>query len=147
MFLDKRKSPSRAKVAGPNSDINITPYVDILLVLLIIFMVIQPLTQYDLEARVPQKPPEDIPQNVIVKSDAIVVSIANDGMLRINQDLVRLGELGSRLFDIYSARANKNMFIQADDNLPFGDVVKVIDIAKGAGVGDIGLMIRLEEGQ
>jgi biopolymer transport protein ExbD len=121
--------------------------VDILLVLLIIFMVIQPLTQYDLKARVPQKPPEDIPQNVIVKSDAIVVGISNDGLLRINQDLVRLGELGSRLFDIYSARANKNMFIQADDNLPFGDVVKVIDIAKGSGVGDIGLMSRPEEGK
>ncbi len=152
MFLDKRKSPGNpltraARVAGPNSNINITPYVDILLVLLIIFMVIQPLTQYDLKARVPQKPPEDIPQNVIVKSDAIVVGISNDGLLRINQDLVRLGELGSRLFDIYSARANKNMFIQADDNLPFGDVVKVIDIAKGSGVGDIGLMIRPEEGK
>ena len=132
---------------GPNSDINITPYVDILLVLLIIFMVIQPLTQYDLKARVPQKPPEDIPENVIVKSDAIVISVSNDGLLRINQDPVRLGQLSSRLFDIYSARANKNMFIQADDDLPFGDVVQVIDIAKGAGVGDIGLMTTKAEGE
>jgi len=60
---------------GPKSDINITPYIDILLVLLIIFMVIQPKTQYDLKARVPQKPPEEIEQNVIIKSDAIVVSL------------------------------------------------------------------------
>ncbi len=122
------------------SDINITPYIDILLVLLIIFMVIQPTTQYDLEARVPNKPPEDVPENVIVKSDAIVVTIDPDGSLRINQDPVLLSQLGSRLFDIFSARANKNMFVQADDDLPFGDVVKVIDIAKGAGVGDVGLM-------
>ncbi len=125
---------------GAKSDINITPYIDILLVLLIIFMVIQPTTQYDLEARVPNKPPEDVPDNVIVKSDAIVVTIDPDGSLRINQDPVLLGELGSRLFDIFSARANKNMFVQADDDLPFGDVIKVIDIAKGAGVGDVGLM-------
>ena len=125
---------------GPNSDINVTPYIDILLVLLIIFMVIQPTTQYDLEARVPNRPPEDIPENVIVQSDAIVVAMSQDGGLRINQDPVTLAELGARLFDVFSARANKNMFIQGDGDLPFGDVVKVIDVAKGAGVGDIGLM-------
>lgn len=125
---------------GPTSDINITPYIDILLVLLIIFMVIQPTTQYDLEARVPQKLPEDMPENVVVKSDAIVVSIDSTGALRINQDAVTLQQLGARLFDIYSARANKNMFIQGDSDLAFEEVVRVIDIAKGAGVGDVGLM-------
>jgi biopolymer transport protein ExbD len=132
-------------VSGPKSDINITPYIDILLVLIIIFMVIQPLTQYDLEARLPQKSPEELPENVIVKSDAIVISIDAQGGLRINQDPVNLNQLGQRLFDIYSARANKNMFIQGDGNLPFADVVRVIDIAKGSGVGDIGLLTA-EEG-
>ncbi len=125
---------------GPKSDINVTPYIDILLVLLIIFMVIQPTTQYDLRARVPDKPPEDLPENVIVKSDAIVVAVSQDGSISINQDPVLLAQLGSRLFDIYSARANKNMFIQANRELPFGDVIRIIDIAKGSGVGDIGLM-------
>ncbi len=126
--------------AGPKSDINITPYIDILLVLLIIFMVIQPTTQYDLEARVPEKPPEDLPENVVVKSDAIVVAMSLDGEISINQDPVSLNQLGTRLFDIYSARANKNLFVQAHDELPFGTVIRVIDLAKGAGVGDIGLM-------
>lgn len=125
---------------GPKSDINITPYIDILLVLLIIFMVIQPRTQYDLDARVPQKPPEDLAQNIVVKSDAIVISLNSSGLLRINSDPVTLDQLGAKLFDIYSARANKNMFIQGDADLPFGDIVRIIDIAKGAGVGDIGLM-------
>ena len=128
---------------GPSSDINITPYIDILLVLLIIFMVIQPTMQYDLKARVPQDAP-DIPENVIIKSDAIVVSIGSDGSIRINQDPVAMDKLGLRLFEIYSARANKNMFVQANEDLPFGDVVNVIDIAKGSGVGDVGLMIEGE---
>ena len=129
-----------SRTAGPKSDINITPYIDILLVLLIIFMVIQPTTQYDLRARVPEKPPEDLPENVVVKSDAIVVAVSLDGEISINQDPVSLNQLGTRLFDIYSARANKNLFVQAHDELPFGTVIRVIDLAKGAGVGDIGLM-------
>ena len=124
------------------NDINITPYIDILLVLLIIFMVIQPTTQYDLEARVPQKLRDDLPQNLIIKTDAIVVQIDPTGALRINQDAVLLDQLGARLFDIYSARANKNMFILGDPSLPFGDVIRVIDIAKGSGVGDVGLMLE-----
>ena len=125
---------------GPNSEINITPFIDILLVLLIIFMVIQPMVQYDLQARVPQKLPDQLPQDLIIKSDAIVVSIDRQGSYRINQAAVTFDQLGTRLFDIYSARANKNMFILGDVDLAFDDVVKVIDIAKGAGVGDIGLL-------
>ncbi len=127
---------------GPKSDINITPYIDILLVLLIIFMVIQPTTQYDLRARVPEEPPEDLPEDIIIKSDAIVVSIASNGALQINSEPVTLERLGARLFEIYAARANKNLFVQANEDLPFGDVIRVIDIAKGAGVGDVGLMIE-----
>lgn len=128
---------------GPKSDINITPYIDILLVLLIIFMVIQPKTQYDLDARVPQKPSDEmVEQNVRILSDAIVVSLDARGSLLINSDPVTLDQLGTRLFDIYKQRSNRNMFIQGDPDLSFGDVVRIIDIAKGAGVGDVGLMTR-----
>lgn len=133
---------SKGSAMGPKSEINITPYIDILLVLLIIFMVIQPTTQYDLRARVPEEAPEDIPQDVIIKSDAIVVVIASNGAIQINNEPVTLDRLGARLFEIYSARANKNMFVQASEDLPFGDVIGVIDIAKGSGVGDVGLMIE-----
>jgi biopolymer transport protein ExbD len=123
------------------SDINVTPYIDILLVLLIIFMVIQPTDQYDLEARVPQKSQkEELPKNVKVITDTIVVSIDAQNNLMINADPVTMDQLGPRLFDIYSARANKNMFIRGARDLPFGSVVKIIDVAKGAGVGDIGLI-------
>ena len=125
------------------SDINITPYIDILLVLLIIFMVIQPVDQYDLEARVPEKSQDEelLKQKKIkVVSDTIVVSIDDKSNLLINADPVTLDQLGPRLFQIYSARQNKNMFIRGSKDLPFGTVVKVIDVAKGAGVGDIGLI-------
>ncbi len=126
--------------SGPNADINVTPYIDILLVLLIIFMVIQPTIQYNLEARVPDKPDEEMPKDVIVQTEAIVISVNPDGTVAVNQEPVPIAQLGTRLFEIYSARANKNMFVQADQSLPFGDVIRVIDIAKGAGVGDVGLM-------
>lgn len=126
--------------SGPTADINVTPYIDILLVLLIIFMVIQPTIQYNLEARVPDKPDEEMPKDVIVQTEAIVISVNPDGTVAVNQEPVPIAQLGARLFEIYSARANKNMFVQADQSLPFGDVIRVIDIAKGAGVGDVGLM-------
>ncbi|HEY2932580.1 MAG TPA: biopolymer transporter ExbD [Acidobacteriota bacterium] len=126
---------------GPKSDINVTPYIDILLVLLIIFMVIQPVDQYDLEARVPEKSEkQELPKNVKIITDTIVVSIDEKSNLMINADPVTMEQLGPKLFDIYSARPNKNMFIRGAKDLPFGSVVKVIDIAKGSGVGDIGLI-------
>ncbi|MBI3940389.1 MAG: biopolymer transporter ExbD [Acidobacteria bacterium] len=129
------------------SDINVTPYIDILLVLLIIFMVIQPVDQYDLEARVPEKSQdEELLKNKKIKiiTDTIVVSIDANSNLMINADPVTLDQLGSRLFQIYSARSNKNMFIRGAKDLPFGTVVKVIDVAKGAGVGDVGLITEEE---
>lgn len=126
---------------GPKSDINITPYIDILLVLLIIFMVITPVRQMDLDVKVPQPPPPD-QTNLPVDPSVIVVSVGDAAQIAVNQEPVDISGLGPKLQEIYSARANKNMFISASPKLPYGDVVKVIDIAKGAGVGDIGLIIE-----
>jgi len=127
---------------GPKSDINITPYIDILLVLLIIFMVITPVHQMDLDVKVPQPPPPDL-EKAPPDPSVIVVSVGDSAQIAINQELVDISALGPKLQEIYSARANKNMFISASAKLPYGDVVKVIDIAKGAGVGDIGLILEL----
>ncbi len=120
------------------SDINITPYIDILLVLLIIFMVITPVRQMDLDVKVPQTSNDT--DKAVADPNVIVVSIGESARIAINQEETSIGNLGSKLQEIYSARANKNMFISASAKLPYGDVVKVIDIAKGAGVGDIGLL-------
>jgi biopolymer transport protein ExbD len=125
---------------GPKCDINITPYIDILLVLLIIFMVITPVKQMDLDVKVPQPAPDAA--EAPVDPSVIVVSVGEAAQIAINQDPTDISALGSKLLEIYSARANKNMFISASPKLPYGDVVKVIDIAKGAGVGDIGLIIE-----
>lgn len=122
---------------GSMSEINITPYIDILLVLLIIFMVITPVSQLDLKIKVPQKAESDVEA---APSNVIVVSLGESGQVAINNDPVALTNLGKQLQDIYSARSNKNMFVSASPRVIYGDVVKIIDIAKGAGVGEIGLI-------
>jgi biopolymer transport protein TolR len=125
------------KKKGAMSDINITPYIDILLVLLIIFMVITPVRQMDLDVKVPQASQDE---NVTPDPSVIVVSIGESAKIAINQEETSIANLGEKLQEIYSKRSNKNMFVSASAKLPYGDVVKVIDIAKGAGVGDIGLL-------
>jgi biopolymer transport protein TolR len=125
---------------GPKSDINITPYIDILLVLLIIFMVITPVRQMDLDVKVPQTSDDQDKKNAPIDPNVIVVSVGESAQIAINQEPTTIAQLGSKLQEIYSKRANKNMFVSASAKLPYGDVVRVIDIAKGAGVGDVGLL-------
>jgi len=113
-------------------------------VLLIIFMVITPVRQMDLDVKVPQPAPDDPAQKNVVDPSVIVVSVGESAQIAINQDPTDIGSLGAKLQEIYSARANKNMFISASAKLPYGDVVKIIDIAKGAGVQDVGLLTSEE---
>ncbi len=123
---------------GPKSDINITPYIDILLVLLIIFMVVTPVRPMKLDASVPQPlPPEPA---IAARPDVIVVSIGESAQIASNQVPTEISALGSKLLEIYSARRNKDMFISASAKLPYGAVVRIIDISKGAGVENIGLL-------
>ena len=100
-------------------------------------MVITPVRQMDLEVKVPQTSNE---AGGAVDPSVIVVSVGESANIAVNQEPTTISQLGAKLQEIYSARANKNMFISASAKLPYGDVVKVIDIAKGAGVGDIGLI-------
>ena len=123
---------------GAMSDINITPYIDILLVLLIIFMVITPIRQMDLDVKVPQT--SEGGDVGAIDPSVIVVSVGEAAQLAINQEPTTIADLGPKLQEIYSKRANKNMFVSASAKLPYGDVVRIIDIAKGAGVQDIGLL-------
>lgn len=127
-----------ARKKGYQYDINITPYIDILLVLLIIFMVAAPLKQHEHPVRVPQPAPADQPKNV--KPDSIIVEMDGDHTVRLNQRPVTLSELESTLTEVFARRAAKNMFIRGDASLPYGDVFILLDIAKRAGVNDVALL-------
>ena len=128
---------------GPTANINVTPLIDVLLVLLIIFMVITPRTPWGLQAQVPQPPPPN--QKTPPPSDRTIVVqvIANASgrpTLKINQDPINWdctskddsGCLLNRLTTIFAGRAEKVMFVKGDDNLNFADVAQVIDIAHAA---------------
>ena len=137
---------------GQNANMNVTPLIDVLLVLLIIFMVITPLTPKGLEALVPQPPPPNQKQPPPTPDRTIVVQLIDHGAgnppgLKINQDEATWETLQGRLEDIFKTSAEKVMFVKGDDNVPFADVASVIDIAHSAGVDKVGLITaKIEAG-
>jgi len=128
---------------GVQSNINITPYIDILLVLLIIFMVAAPLKQHDHPVRVPQPAPVTQPKDV--KPDSIIVDMDLDHTVRLNMQPMTLDKLESTLTEVFRRRAVKSMFIRGDSSLPYGDVFVLLDIAKRSGVGDIALLEKKDK--
>ncbi len=131
---------------GTMMALNVTPLIDVLLVQLIIFMVINPPTVKGLDALVP-KPDKNQKQNQQVIERTIVVSIDAQRAVSINQQPVQISELGQRLVDIFKNRNDHILFIKGDPKLPFQDVAELIDISKGAGADKVGLITKAIEAQ
>ncbi len=134
---------------GPSHDMNVTPLIDVLLTLLVIFMIITPLTPKGESAIIPQPPKKNEKPQVNSRTVVLQVLDTNSGRpaLKLNDESVSWQDLPGRLTDIYKTRAEKVIFVKASTDLPWADVAQAIDVAHGAGVDKVGLITaQIENG-
>ena len=127
---------------GPASDINMTPMIDILLVLLIIFMVVQQSLQKGVAVQVPPVKKEEAPQNPADNPDQIVLEVKRGQQYFLNRQPVPAANLKTFLTQTYAPRPRKVIFIKADEDVTYGDVVYAVDIAKQSNIEIVGLVPR-----
>ena len=124
------------------SEINVTPFVDVMLVLLIIFMVTAPLMQQGMDVNLP----ETTTQPLRVKDDPLILSVKKEGQYYLGRTEVKLDELMTKLEAIFEARDSKQIFLRADKDAPYGTVVKAMAAAREAGATQLGIVTEAETG-
>jgi biopolymer transport protein TolR len=130
---------TRNEGAKVSSDINVTPMVDVMLVLLIIFMVVTPMLQHGVSVDMAQvNNPEQMPD--ADKEDALLVSITRDGQVYFGSDQISVDNLTSKVKDRLANKPDKRVYVKADMRARFGGVVQVVDSVRAAGVDDLGLL-------
>ena len=122
-----------------NASINVTPLIDVLLVLLIIFMIVAPVLTKALQSEIPQKADQPLPQEYSERQ--LVVNVTADGAITLNREPTTLENLAGRLRDVFAARGGKKvLFVNADDAVPYGTIIQVMDLCRSGGAESIGLV-------
>jgi biopolymer transport protein TolR len=138
MGLNSSPLPSagrKRQIGTSLSEINVTPFVDVMLVLLIIFMVTAPMMQSGIGVNLPQAETESAPAE-----EGLTISISLDKYIHVGESVINVNLLERRLRDHFAGRAKKIVYIKADEGLSYGYIVTIMDIAKKAGIETVGLV-------
>ena len=127
---------------GPQSEINMTPMIDILLVLLIIFMVVQQSMQKGVSVQVPPVKKDETPQDPNANPDQIVLEVKAGRQYFLNRQPIPPAQLQARLTEVYAPRPRKVIFIKGDEDVSYGDMVHAVDVSRASGIEVVGLVPR-----
>jgi biopolymer transport protein ExbD len=133
-------SSRRSRTGTSLSEINVTPFIDVMLVLLVIFMVTAPLMQSGIGINLPQAETESAPAE-----EGLIITITKDRFIHMGEAVININLLERKLKEYFAGKSKKIVFIRGDEDIPYGFFIDTLDIIKKAGVETVGLLTELEE--